>query len=174
GPEGGVEDLLYLGVETVDLVDEDDLPRLEGGEERGQVPRALDDRTRGGLDRRFQLGGDDVGERRLADAGRPEEQHVVEGLAAAAGGLDGHPEIGHHLRLPDVLVERAGPQRLVEAEVVVVGTGGDEARVKHRRASASSSRYDLQGPPQQVLETARAVLPQRAVDTSFHLASRIA
>ena len=31
--EGGVEDLLHLGVEAVDLVDEEDLARLERGEE---------------------------------------------------------------------------------------------------------------------------------------------
>ena len=81
--EGGVQDLLDLRVQAVDLVDEQDLPVLEGGEEGREVPGPFDDRSRGGLDRRVQLGGDDVGQARLADAGRAEEQHVVEGLAAA-------------------------------------------------------------------------------------------
>ena len=44
--ERGVEDLLDLGVEAVDLVDEEDLAVLEGGEEGGQVAGALDDRAR--------------------------------------------------------------------------------------------------------------------------------
>ena len=44
--ERGVEDLLDLGVEPVDLVDEEDLARLERREERGEVAGALDDRAR--------------------------------------------------------------------------------------------------------------------------------
>ena len=48
--EGGVEDLLDLGVETVDLVDEEDLAGLECGEDGGEVAGPLDDRARGGLD----------------------------------------------------------------------------------------------------------------------------
>ena len=82
--EGGVEDLLDLGVEAVDLVDEEDLAGLERGEEGGEVAGAFDDGARGGLDgRRASSAAIDVGEARLADARRPEEQHVVEGLAAA-------------------------------------------------------------------------------------------
>ena len=48
--EGGIEDLLDLGVEAVDLVHEEDLARLEGGEEGGEVAGALDDGAGGGLD----------------------------------------------------------------------------------------------------------------------------
>ena len=125
--ERGVEDLLDLRVEAVDLVDEQDLAVVEGGEERGQVARPLDDGPGGGLDRDAELGRDHVGEARLADARRPEEQDVVEGLAAAPGGLDGDPEVGDHLRLADVLVEPARAQRDLEAEVVVDRASGDEA-----------------------------------------------
>ena len=49
--EGRVEDLLDLRVQAVDLVDEEDLAVLQGGEEGGQVARPLDDGPRGGLDR---------------------------------------------------------------------------------------------------------------------------
>ena len=44
--ERRVEDLLDLGVEAVDLVDEQDLARLERRQQRGQVAGALDDRAR--------------------------------------------------------------------------------------------------------------------------------
>jgi hypothetical protein len=113
----------------VDLVDEQDLARLERGQQRREVAGALDDRAGGGLDRNLELGGDHVGQAGLADAGRAEQEHVVERLAAGAGRLDRDPEVGDHLRLPDVLVEPPRAQRHLEAEVVVDGTAGDEAVV---------------------------------------------
>ncbi len=58
-----------------------------------------------------ELGRDHVGEAGLAHAGRAEEEHVVEGLAAAAGGFDGHPQVGDDLGLAHVFVEAARPQR---------------------------------------------------------------
>ena len=79
--------------------------------------------------RHAELGRDDVGEARLADAGRAEEQDVVEGLAAAARGLDGDAEVGDDLRLAHVLVEAPRAERDLEAEVVVDGAAGDEAVV---------------------------------------------
>ena len=77
----GVQDLLDLGVEAVDFVDEQDLARLECREQRREVAGALDDRAGGGLDRDLELGGDHVGQAGLADAGRSEQEHVVERLA---------------------------------------------------------------------------------------------
>ena len=83
-----IERLLDGAREPVDLVDEEDRARLERGQERGDVALALE-RGAGGLhERHVQLARDDVGERGLAQAGRPREQHVVERLAAPAGGLD--------------------------------------------------------------------------------------
>jgi hypothetical protein len=108
--EGGVEDLLDLGVEPVDLVHEEDLAVLERGEEGGEVSRALDHGPRGGLDRHPELVRDDVSEARLAHPGGAEEKHVVDGLAPRARRLDGHPEVGDHLGLADVLLEAAGPE----------------------------------------------------------------
>ena len=127
--ERGVEDLLDLRVEAVDLVDEEDLAVVEGGQEGGEVARPLDHGAGGALDRHAELDRDHVGEARLADAGRAEEQHVVEGLAARAGGLDRDAEVRDHLRLADVLVEAPRAQRDLEAEVVVDGPAGDEAVV---------------------------------------------
>jgi hypothetical protein len=44
--------------------------------------------------------GDDVGERRLAQAGRAVEQHVIERLAARLGGLDGDSRLSLTLSCP--------------------------------------------------------------------------
>ena len=79
-----VERLLDRAAEAVDLVDEEDAAGLQRGEEGGDVGLALERRA-GGLDHRHaDLGGDDVGQRGLAEPGRAGEQDVVERLAAAA------------------------------------------------------------------------------------------
>ena len=84
----GIERLLERAREAVDLVDEEDRARLERGQEGGDVALALERRAGGLHERDVELGGDDLGERGLAEAGRPGEQHVVERLAARGGGLD--------------------------------------------------------------------------------------
>ncbi len=58
-----------------------------------QVELLLQHGTRGLLDPHAQLGGDDPGERGLAQARRSIQQHVVHGLAAAARCFDGDGEI---------------------------------------------------------------------------------
>ncbi len=88
----------------MDLVQEQDLAVLEGGEEGGQVARPLDDRAGGRFDGRLQLGGDDVGQAGLAHPRGPEEENVVQGLSSALRGLDGDPQVLHHLDLANVLV----------------------------------------------------------------------
>ena len=79
-----VERLLDGAAEAVDLVDEEDAAGLQRGEEGGDVGLALQRRAGGLHHRHPQLGGDDVGERGLAEPGRAGEQDVVERLAAAA------------------------------------------------------------------------------------------
>ena len=118
-----------------------------------------------------QLGRDDVGEAGLAHAGGPEEEDVVEGLPAAAGRLDGDPQVRHHLRLAHVLVEGARAEGLVEADVVVAG------RARRRgagRPPAPPARHDLQRAAQEVLEAAGAVVAQGAVDAALRLRPRVA
>ena len=87
---------------------------LEVGEQRRQVARALEHRARRAADADAQLARDDVGERRLAEARRPAEQHVVEHVAARARGLDLHAQVLAHRLLADVLVERPRPQRRLD------------------------------------------------------------
>ena len=120
----GIERLLDRAREPVDLVDEEDAARLERGQEGGDVGLALERRA-GGLDEvDLELGGDDLGERGLAEAGRAGEQDVVERVAAGAGGLDGDAELGLQRLLADELVEPARAQRDVELLVVRRGRSG--------------------------------------------------
>ena len=77
-----VEDFLDRRAHPVDLVDEQHVARLQVGEDRREVARLLDHGAGGGAHRHAQLVADDVGERRLAEPGRAEQQHVIERLAA--------------------------------------------------------------------------------------------
>ena len=83
-PERRVEDLLNGRGETMDLVDEQDVARLQVGELGGEVAGAHDHRPRGQTEADPELGGDDLGERGLAKPGRPGEQNMVERRAAGA------------------------------------------------------------------------------------------
>jgi hypothetical protein len=83
-----VEDFLDHRRQAVDLVDEQHVVRLEVGQQRGQVAGALEHRAGGLAQVDAHLGGDDVGQRGLAQPRRAEQQHVVERLAALARGLD--------------------------------------------------------------------------------------
>ena len=81
--ERRVEDLLDRAVEAMDLVDEEDVPLLEAGEDRGHVALALE---RGPGDRAnadAELLANDRRERRLPETRRAGEQDVVERLAAS-------------------------------------------------------------------------------------------
>ena len=118
-----IERLLDRAAEPVDLVDEEDAARLERGQERGDVGLALERRARGLDQRHPHLGGDDVGERGLAEAGRAGEEDVVERLAAAARGLDEDRQLLGDLRLVDEVREGRRPQRAVELLVGDVGAG---------------------------------------------------
>ena len=60
--ERRVEDLLDGAVQPVDLVDEQDVARLERGEDRGEVALALERRARDGADPDAELLADDVRE----------------------------------------------------------------------------------------------------------------
>ena len=75
-------------MQAVDLVDEEDVPLLQIGQDAREIAGALDLRTTGGMEFRAHRGGDDVGQRRLAESRRTAEQHMVERVAALLRGLD--------------------------------------------------------------------------------------
>ena len=101
-----VEALLDDGVQAVDLVDEEDVVLLRAScEERRERALVLDDRAARRDELDAHLVREDVRERRLAEAGRPAEEDVIERLAALLRRLDEDAEVLLVLRLPDVVVE---------------------------------------------------------------------
>src|SRR5690606_21902008 len=85
---GGIEELLDDGAEAVDLVDEEDIAAIEIGEDAHQVTGTFQGGTGGGDNLGAHLGGDNMGEGGLTEAGRTVEDGVFEGLAAGARGLN--------------------------------------------------------------------------------------
>jgi hypothetical protein len=70
---GRVQDLLDGARQAVDLVDEEHVALVELGEDRRQVAGPLERRAGGDVEVHAHLGGDDAGQRGLAEAGRPGE-----------------------------------------------------------------------------------------------------
>ena len=95
-------------VKAMDLVDEEDVARLEAGQDGGQVAGFFDNRPRGDPDVGAHLVGDDIGQGGLAQPRKAVEKHMVQGLAAVLGGLDGDLQIALELVLADVLGQRPG------------------------------------------------------------------
>ena len=106
-----VEDLLDRGRHAVDLVHEQDVARREVREDRGEVARLLEDGAGRDADLGAHLAGDDVRERRLAEARRAAEEDVVQRLLPLPRGLQEDAERLLQLRLPDELQERARAER---------------------------------------------------------------
>ena len=77
-----IEQLFQHGLQTMNFIDEQHLLVLHVGDNRRQVALDLQKRRRGRLKMYPEFVGNNVGQRGLAQAGRPVEQHVVHGLAA--------------------------------------------------------------------------------------------
>ena len=82
--ERRVEDLLGGAVQPMDLVHEQDVARLEGGEDRCDV-LLLERRAGDGAQADAELLADDLRERRLSEPRRPGEQDVVERVVRGRG-----------------------------------------------------------------------------------------
>ncbi len=67
--------------------------------------------------------GDDLGEGGLAEAGRAEDEQMIEGLAAPPGRLDGDGELLSDRLLPEVFAEAARPQTRLDASLLRIRTG---------------------------------------------------
>ena len=117
--------------EPVDLVDEQDVAVLEVGEQGSEVARLGDHRAGGGAEADPHFASEDAGERRLAEAGRAVQQHMVERFAAALRGGDEHPQILPRRLLADELVERLGPKRRVGIFGGALGRGDSGGIGRH-------------------------------------------
>ena len=143
-----IEDFLDRRIEPVDLVDEQDIAVFEIGEKRCEVAGLGDDRAGGRAEIDAELARHDLGERGLAEAGRPGEQHMVERLAPAARRLDEHFEVRADLGLADELGERLRPERGFAAVFVA------PHRLEHPLAHCASSLS-----PRRIRSSARASRP---------------
>jgi hypothetical protein len=112
----------------VDFVYEQDIARLQVREQRGEVARALQHRTRSLAQVDAHFPRDDVRQRGLAQARRAEQQNVVQRLFSSLGGLDEYFQLAADFLLADVLRKRAGAQRALDL-LLLRGDrpGGDEA-----------------------------------------------
>jgi hypothetical protein len=105
--ERRIEDLLDRAVDAVDLVDEENVTQLEAGEDGGHVALSLERRAGDVADADAELLADDLGERRLAEPGRPDEQDVIERLPTRLGGRERDRELLLDRFLADELVQPA-------------------------------------------------------------------
>jgi len=106
----GIELFFHDGLEAVDLVEEEDLLGLEVGEDGGHVALDLEGRAGGLLKTYVELVGDDGREGGFAEAGRSEEEDVVEGLAARFCGFEGDGKLLFRLGLAYELGKAFGAQ----------------------------------------------------------------
>ena len=130
-----VHHLLDGAVEAMDFVDEQHVVGLKTGQDRRNVAGPLDGRPGGDLDGRTHLVGDDVGQGGLAQARRPVDDHVIQGLAAHSRRLHGDAQVFPHLWLPHEVVQAGRPEADVLFAVVPLCRGGDRSSSERRRRS---------------------------------------
>ena len=83
----------------------------------------------GGLhERHVELGGEDLGQRGLAQSRGPRQEHVVQRVAAAGGGRDRDRQLVAQAVLADEVLEPSRSQRSVELDLLA----GDLAGLVHR------------------------------------------
>ena len=128
----GIERLLDRAREPVDLVDEEDRAAVPGRSGTAAISALRSSAGPDGLSTNAtsELLGDDPRQRRLAEARRAGEQHVVERLAARGGGLDRDAQLGLQRLLADELVQpaRAQPRLGGVARRPAAGSGGGRGR----------------------------------------------
>ena len=122
---GGVQDLLDGRGETVDLVDEEHVLRLEVRQDAREVARPRDHRSGGETQPGRHLAGHDVRQRRFPEPRRTGEEDVIERLAATARGRQEHREVFADLVLADVLGQRLRPQLRLDGGVFLERGAGE-------------------------------------------------
>ena len=100
---------------------------------RGEVARLGDHRAGGGAEADAHLAREDSGERGLAEARRAVEQHMVERLAAALGGIDEHAQILARALLADEFVEALRAKRGIGVLGGALGRGDAGGVGGHQR-----------------------------------------
>ena len=75
----------------MDLVDKENVVRLQVRQQRGEIPGPGDHRSSGRAKTNSQLTRDNLSERGLSQAGRPDEKYVVQCFTARPRLLDENP-----------------------------------------------------------------------------------
>ena len=110
-------------------------------------------RAGGGAEADAEFAGDDLGERGLAEPGRPVQQHVVQRLAAGAGGLDEDAEVLAGGLLADEFRQGLRAEAGLGGVLGAAG-GGDGAVVAH--GVGALSRACVRGAAKQEIGTTDA------------------
>ena len=98
----------------MDFVNEQDVAIFQIGEQRRQIARFGNDRTRCGTETDAHFLGHNLRQRCFAKSGRAKEQHMVQRLPASLCRLNKHAQIVPRGRLPDELGQRFGTKRGVD------------------------------------------------------------
>ena len=138
--ERRIEDLLDRAVHAVDLVDEEDVLRVEPREDRRHVALPLERRAGDRADADAELLADDRRERRLPEPRRPDEEDVVERLAARLRRLQRDVELLLGPLLSDEVVESPRTQRLLDLLVAFTQRRREELARHAALLSASRTR----------------------------------
>ena len=123
----------------MDFVDEQHVAGTEGREHRRQVAGTLDGGPRGRPDLRAHLGRHDVRQGRLAEAGWPVEQDVVDGLGALLGRVDEDRQVLLDPVLAGELVEPPRPDGRLERALLLGDLRARDALDRHRSSFAAES-----------------------------------
>ena len=118
----GIEHFLHRRTEAMDFVDEQDVALFEIGQQRREIAGLGDDRARSRAKTDAELARHDLRQRGLAEAGRADEQHMIQRLVTLARGLDEDRKILARLRLADEFGQQLRTQRGV-ADIVGTALG---------------------------------------------------
>ena len=103
----------------MDLIDKEDVPRSEIGEQRRQIPLLLNRRPGSDANIDPHLVCDNPRKRGLPEPRRAVEQHMVERVSALFRRLDKNPQVFLHLVLADILRHRLRAERIFYVVVLL-------------------------------------------------------
>ena len=129
--ERRVQNLFDVGHQSMDFVDEENLPRPHVGQHPGEVELLLQYGAGGLLIAHAQLGRDDVGQRGLAQAGRTVKQHVIHRFIALLGGFDGNRQVLFQASLAGEVGQPLRAQSDLELLFIVSSQGRNDSAIAH-------------------------------------------
>src|ERR1017187_2489380 len=127
----GIEHLFYVRQQAVNLIDEKYLVLVDVAKNGAKVLLFLQHWPCGGAEPHLQLLADDGRQRGLAEAGRPVEQHVVHGLAAQSGRLDGDAEVLLQFGLSYEIGQTARAKAHFKLQIFGLAGAGNQFPVGH-------------------------------------------